>query len=349
MTQNEVEKAARVLHFNEERLVKTTQTLLDAMRDRTHVFSNVEPIACHERLPSNIKPGSAEHASYDFFSTIIDKRIVSEVFYRKFRRLVEKDLKIINAGYLYELDRKQLTFSTKKDGSQILVAPGIGNVLQKELEVGYWKQISGELHSSGRKLHVVYEDDPRKILNGVTDIEVAFRKLDVGKGSVPAKKAINEMGPFRFKGFGKNKTAPLLLMRFTKNGFANKLSVYDIPSPFDTHQINLGIGRKIIEAPQELSLHYSVFARHAQTLYSVTFQKFNINPIDAHRAQWELGSNVCAKVGCYDIQVNGERACPFSEACTTFLDTTKYGNEGKIVGTKEEIFFQDIPRYGPQQ
>ncbi|MGA3020467.1 MAG: hypothetical protein ABSD68_00770 [Candidatus Micrarchaeales archaeon] len=270
--------------------------------------------------------------------SVPDKFIDADVLFRKGRKLFEEMPEVFDFKHVYEMDRDQLRISRRKDGSRMLVAPWLDNVLEEKLGVGLHKPVSGELYCSSRKLVRVYDGDPRNIFKDVTDYGVAMRRLDAGKGTQDLEKEIKELTFPRFKGFGEAKVAPLLIILFEKNGFIQGIDKSEIRQPFDTHLLNFTIGRRIAESNTKMRV--GTFAKYAQELFARTFKKHEIDPIDFHVAQWRLGSSVCTFSNCYDLKTEaGERLCPYSAPCREFLDVQKY-RQGHTVSSLSNSFYQ---------
>jgi hypothetical protein len=332
-----LEKAQNAIIFNERNLVESSRVLLEAMRDRTNIFSK-EIVECYDILPKGVEKGSAGQATFMFWMSIPDKFINADVLFRNGRKLFEEMPEVFDFKHVYEMDRDQLKVFRRKDRSKTLVAPWLDNILKEKLEIGLHKPASGDLYRSARKLVKVYNGDPRNVFKDVTDYGVALRRLDAGKAAQDLEKEVKELTLPRFKGFGEAKVAPLLIMWFVKNGFIQGMDSHEIRQPFDTHALNFTIGRRVAKSNPEMRV--GTFAKYAQELFARTFKKHEIDSIEFHAAQWRLGSNVCAFSNCYNLQAEtGERLCPYSTPCREFLDVQKY-REGHLVSSVSNSFYQ---------
>lgn len=332
-----LEKAQGLLSFNEKNLIESSRVLLDAHRDKTNVFST-EIEECHTILPKGVTRGSKEHASFVFFISIVDKIVDGDTVFRRGRSLFEKNPEVFDAKHVFETDRDKLKIVKRKDSTQMLVAPTIGEIIKTELKHGLWKPLSGDWYRSARKLAMVFDSDPRKPFDCVKNFSVALERLDSGKPSQPIKKEIKQLTFPRFRGFGEAKVAPLLIMWFRESGFIEGMARQEILVPFDTHALNFTIGREI--AKPNIYMRTNTFAKYAQALFSRTFKQQKVDPIKFHAAQWRLGSNVCSFADCHSLKTEkGEMLCPYSTPCREFLDKEKY-RMGVVTSTKGNLFAQ---------
>jgi len=323
------EKAVRTLGFNEERLVETSNTLLEAYDNETNIFSQ-EKETCESILPEGVERGSREYASFLFFMTIPNFFIDGDVLFERGRRLYEKRPEVFDPSWIYEADKGKLKIEEVGRG-KVVVAPTISKIIKEDLGHGFYKSISGRWYQSARKLHEIYDDDVRKPLKYVEDYEVALRRLDVGKTRDDLKRIVRGTNPLRFKGFGRYKTAPLFMMFFKKHGFLESMDEYEIELPFDTHAFNFFIGRGITNLDERI--RKEIFARYAQKLSKKTLKENGIKPTKLQPAQWLLGSRNCIKNDCYNLRTEDgkQRLCPFSEPCKQYFDSQHYKSTGFII------------------
>jgi hypothetical protein len=331
-----LEKVQEAIAFNERNLVESSRVLLEAMRDKTNVFSK-EIVECYDLLPKGVEKGSEKQADFLFWMSIPDKFIDADVLFRKGRNLFEEMPEAFDFRYVYEMDKGKLKISKRRDGSRLLVAPWLDNILKEKLNVGLHESVSGDMHCTSRKLVRVYNGRPLNVFKDVTEYHVALERLK-RKKTQDLEKERKELTFPNFKGFGEAKVAPLLIIWFVKNGFIQGMDKYEIRQPFDTHLLNFTVGRGVTKPDTDMRV--GTFAKYAQELFAITFRKHEIDPIDFHVAEWRLGSDVCTFSDCYNLRAeNGERLCPYSTPCREFLDVQKY-RQGHHVSSVNNFTYQ---------
>jgi hypothetical protein len=234
--------------------------------------------------------------------------------------------------------------SKSRKPMQVVVAPTIDKILNKELKHGFHYQLSNRIFQTYRKLVRNYDGDPENVFKSVKDYDVALRRLDVGKTKPDIKREVrNETFP-RFSGFGPAKTAPLLIHKYIREGVIKDLDRRQVPVPMDRWEVNTSIKKGITDIG-DVEVRKDAYIRDLQALYHDTFLRNGIDPIDFHEALWLLGSEGCIYSSCDTRKTKDgkDSICPFVsiptmtaegyasiDPCSKFLDIDAYRKRGVI-------------------
>jgi hypothetical protein len=226
----------------------------------------------------------------------------------------------------------------KRKNMKILVAPTISKILKKDLGCGFADQLSNRIYQTSRKLAMRHNNDPHDILKYVKDYPVALSRLDVFRPKPDIHYESRNETPPRFAGLGPAKTAPLLLHKLKREGFAKDLDASQLPVPMDRWEINCSIKRGIVDIG-EAEFRKDKLIDELQALYYDTFKRNNISSIDFHEALWRLGSEACLYNSCKTkTNEKNESLCPFigkgENPCKKFLDIDEYRTRGIIKASK---------------
>jgi hypothetical protein len=193
------------------------------------------------------------------------------------------------------------------------------------------------MYKTARKIVRWYDGKASNVLKDVTEPDVAYRRLDIGRSKEPIEELKKDRSSPRFGGFGR-KTGTLLVMWLNEAGFINGMDETNMYSPIDNHCFNLAIGRKIIQLDDDTRVQK--VTRYLQELARDTFKRKGISAKDFHLYQWTLGHNVCTyNDGCSRKSDYGKRLCPFPDVCEYFLDVEKY-RKGFIIPKLNDIIQQ---------
>jgi hypothetical protein len=324
---SDFQRACEAVGFDEGKFVEAVDILFKAEDNKTNLFSRELPNS-HNKLPDGVKPGSKEHASYLFFMTHADKFVVADELYANGRELYGTNPEVFDAERVYTDNKDNLDYYVRKGkhGGKVLFAPELNEKI-KVLN-GLSMQISGDWYRSARKLHLVYHDDPRKIFDCVTDINVAMSRLDVGKQNDSITLELADLSKPRFGSVRGKKQAPLVIYRFIENGIIQNMDTTRGYLPMDTHIINFLISHGIVNLKDEMRV--PTFVSNAQTAVREVCIKHNIPQMRLHYSGWHHGNKVCRYQGCFEDTEDNVRKCVYAEPCQKELSVEMY-RKGKIV------------------
>ena len=211
---------------------------------------------------------------------------------------------------------------------RVFIAPETMGILKENFPNIFHDTLSGSIFSTCRKIYKVYDNDIRKLFDGVTDPDVAYRRLDMDRSQPPMYRRRNDTSKMIFGGIGR-KTASLFVIKAVNAGIANGMDRTDMLQPFDRHLYNLCVSRGIIKL-EEWGMRKERLTKMAQKLFRNTFHENSLDVPRFHENQWILGSNVCAYPGCYDRNTDGQKSCIFEDACDIIMDDAMYSAKGIV-------------------
>jgi len=333
----DLQEAKRFLSFDEEKFVETFDVLREAWKNQRNVFStrNTSP---HSVLPEGVERGSEEHARYLFFSSIPDIFTESDKLFGDLIRLHKEKPEFFDPLHVYETDRGKLEIREKetKNGKKVvrLVPPTLDTICDEDLALGLHEQISLSHYKTARKIVKWYDGKASNVLKDVTDPDVAYRRLDIGRSKEPILELKNDTSSPRFGGLGK-KTGRLLPMWLIDAGIVTGMDETNMYIPIDNHCFNILLGREIIKLDDYVRVQK--VTRYAQEAIRDVTRRRGISARDFHYYQWELGHNACTyNDGCSRKNGDGKKLCPFPDVCKYFLDVGKY-RKGFIVPVENNI------------
>jgi len=321
----DLQEAKRFLSFDEEKFVETFDILRDAWKNQRNVFStkNTSP---HSVLPEGVERGSEEHARFLFTSAGPDIFTVSDNLFKNLIKLHKEKPEFFDPLHNYKTDRGKLEIREKltKHGKKVIkvVPPTLDKICEEDLELGLHEQAALGIYKTSRKIVKWYDGKASNVLKDVTDPQVAYRRLDIGRSKEPVLELKNDTSSPRFGGMGW-KTGTLLVMWLAEAGFVKDTDETSMYVPIDNHCFNILLGREIIKV--EDGARVQKVTRYAQeAIRDVTIRR-GISAIDWHYYQWPLGHNVCTyNDGCSRKNDDEKKLCPFPDVCKYFLDVGEY-------------------------
>jgi len=276
---------------------------LDAIRQRKGIF-RLQELIPEEILPEGIIEGSADHARYLFYGSILDGLRGSMKVWKAARRLAELGLEDI-----LEMPKEELEQRLK-----VHLDLGIGNP-------------ADTMRRSAKMLREKYQNDPRQILDGITDFEEARKKVS------------------EFNGLGRQKSS-LLIENLCRFGYVN---IRNLLPKIDRHANRISLGNGVVAILSdgiELSMHnlQKWLVRKHDVHISGIVQRLEgayaqlglctRDAVDFDDAKYVIGSNVCVQ----NSYARCEELCPLD--CSMLVMMKRHASYAIVPSERRSMQFE---------
>ncbi len=268
-----------LFYIDEERADVVFPRLIDAYVNKQEIYKdpNLSPV---HLLPLNLE-GSVDQAKFHFYSIMGDCRVKSEVNYRKFKDLHQKDKKYFDPKFLASQPIPQDDFGKPEKGT-------LGDIIRGSIGSDSPVRLSRYIIQSSKTLVDNYDSNPLNIFKDIKDVREARKKI------------IRE-----FDGYGPQLSS-LLLIYYIMNNLIHFDNDNELLPKVDFHDITitfaLGVLKPKFTDPGK-GMGRERVADKLQEFLSYYVQKYNKSIFELDEALWILGSSVCSRVDwleCYD-------------------------------------------------
>ncbi len=162
------------------------------------------------------------------------------------------------------------------------VDPGAIEEILKTNGLGFQKVVADQWVENSRRLHELYDGDPRKIFEGVDSYELSQERIqNDGKGG-------------GFKGFQEKMTSMIIYYLMDED----LIDRFNFPIPVDLHVLRVSIANEMItfgDVPHKTNLFTKETLSALRTLYLQYAEERNVNPLRLCDAVWMLSESSCGR------------------------------------------------------